>query len=67
MRSYQTRKDKLTEKIDNFLADETKETLSVRLYGREIKSLPRSYPTIDIEVGEQYNGTNLCECTIRKK
>lgn len=67
MRSYPTRQDKNSEKIDNFLQDETMDTLHIRLYRREIKSLPRTYPTISIEVGEQYNGTDLWECIISKK
>ncbi|MBQ2835602.1 MAG: hypothetical protein IJE68_02050 [Clostridia bacterium] len=67
MRSYPTRQDKNSEKIDNFLQDETKDTLPIRLYRREIKSLPRTYHTINIEVVEQYNGTDLWECIITKK
>ena len=67
MRSYPTRQDKNSEKINNFLQDETKDMLPIRLYRREIKSLPRTYPNITIEVGEQYNGTDLWECIIRKK
>ena len=67
MRPYPTRKDKHEEKIQDFLADESRQTLSIRLYRREIKSFSRAYPTLIVEVVQQYNGTDLWDCELKKK
>ena len=60
MRSYPTRKDKHEEKIQDFLAEESKKTLSLRLYRREIKSIPRVYPALTVEIILQYKD-DACE------
>ena len=67
MRTYPTRKDQIIEKIDNFLADKSRETLSLLMYSREIRYVSSGYPTLTVEQGEHYKDTALWVCTIRKQ
>ena len=65
MREHETRKERHDRKIMLFLASDT-ETLPLRLYGHEIKSLSSRYPQIHIEQVSQYKDTKLFDCTVTK-
>lgn len=65
MRDHETRKEKHERKISDFL-DSDKETLSLRLYGHEIRLLSSRYPEINIEQGAQYGNSKLFDCTVTK-
>ena len=54
------------EKMQIFINDNSRETLELRLYSREIPRLTRLFPSIHIEIGEHYNNTDLIICTISK-
>ena len=53
--------------IEEFLADKTRETMTIKLYPREIRRLERDFPQIDITKGARFKTTDLWECIISRR
>lgn len=53
--------------IEEFLDDKTRETMTIKLYPREIRRLERQFPGINIEKGDRFKTTDLWECTISRR
>lgn len=53
--------------IEEFLDDKTRETMTIKLYPREIRRLERQFPEINITKGERFKTTDLWECTISRR
>ena len=66
MRTYPTRKDKIFEKIEDFIADDSRETLPLLMYNREIRYVSQDFPNLTVEKGEHYKDTALWVCNICK-
>ena len=66
MREFKSRKDRNTEMLDAFSKNSEKESITMKLYSREIKNLTSSYPQLKIQKGARYLETDLFICTICK-
>lgn len=65
MRDHETRKERHERKIFDFLSSD-EESLPLRLYGHEIKTLSSRHPEINIKQVSQYRQSKLFDCTVTK-
>ena len=61
------RKQRVPGIIDNFLADQTQDSIPLDLYPREIRRFSLKYPNLIIIKEERYENMDIWKCTLRKK
>lgn len=61
------RREQITQKIENFIANQTEDHLGISLYSRDIKYLQELYPQLNFVKGEHVNNTDRIICNISKK
>ena len=53
--------------IEEFLEDTNRESMTIKLYPREIRRLECQFPQISISKDKKFHNTDLWECTVSKR